>query len=126
MKLMLIENDQAVATTLKKFCQLDGHQCEVFYSSREGVAAYKHEEFDVVLTDIRMPEMDGIELLKNIRSLDPEARVILMTGFLEDRISMEAARHGVSAVLSKPFKIQELLGTLSLIEGELKNEAGKN
>jgi len=120
MKVMIIDDDDAVGKTLKKIIQFAGHDCEIFQKPVEGLASYKSGDFDVVLTDIRMPEMDGIEVLERIREHNPKAYVIIMTGFADLDNAIEANNKGSYAFFRKPFEIKKVLATLSRIEKELR------
>jgi DNA-binding NtrC family response regulator len=120
MKVMIIDDDDAVGKTLKKVLRFAGHDCEIFQSPVEGVASYKSGDFDVVLSDIRMPEMDGIKVLAKIREYDPSAYVIMLTGFADLENAIKANNYGSYAFFRKPFEIKKILETLSRIEGKLR------
>ncbi|MFC1614379.1 response regulator [Gemmatimonadota bacterium] len=120
MKVMIIDDDDAVGKTLKKVLQFAGHDCEIFQNPVEGVASYRSGDFDVVLSDIRMPEMDGIEVLTKIREYDPRAYVIMLTGFADLKNAIKANNNGSYAFFCKPFEITTILETLSRIEDELR------
>lgn len=118
MKLIIIEDDMAVATCLKEFFELAGHACEVYLDPREAVTACRNGGYDVILTDIRMPGMDGIQVLEAIRAFNPKASVCLMTGFADVENAIEAVNNGAYAFFRKPLDLKTVLATIRKIERE--------
>lgn len=118
MRLMIVEDDVPVANCLKEYFELSGFECEVFNDPREGVGAYKLGDYEVVLTDIKMPGMNGIEVLEAIRSRDPRAHVIIMTGFADVNNAINAVNAGAYAFFRKPLEMDKLKACLQRIERE--------
>lgn len=88
------------------------------YTACDGVPAletFRHEKIDLVITDLLMTQMNGIELLRNLKRLDPQIPVIIVTGYgsLDDAI--EAIHLGVADFVKKPFDIRELIKTIERI-----------
>ena len=121
MKLLIIEDDLPVAKCLQEYFELAGYECDVFNNPREGVAAYKLGDYQVVLTDIKMPEMNGIEVLEAIRSQDPGARVVIMTGFADVNNAINAVNSGAYAFFRKPLEMDKLKSCLERIEWDRKH-----
>lgn len=122
MHLMIIEDDKAVACCLKEYFGLAGYESEVFTNPREGVRAFKLGGYDTVLTDIKMPELDGLEVLEEVRSQDPEARVIIMTGYADLENAIAAINSGAYAFFRKPLQMDEMKKCLQRIEREKEQE----
>ena len=116
MKLMIIEDDLPVSKCLQEYFQLAGYDCDVFNDPREGVAAYKLGEYDVVLTDIKMPGMNGIEVLEAVRSSDAESHVIIMTGYADVNNAINAVNSGAYAFFRKPLEMDKIKACLQRIE----------
>ncbi|WP_322495274.1 ATP-binding protein [Chloroflexus sp.] len=110
--LLVIDDDEAAARGLIELLERAGHCVTYCAHSAEAVAIYTANQFDMVLSDVVMPELDGITLLNVLRSYDPVASVILFTGQIEpDQVAAMAAS-GAYAVLRKPFAADELMATV--------------
>src|SRR5690242_10914768 len=106
---LVVDDDRMLARTLADVLELKGWTVELANSGAEAVNVVARETFDVVLMDIKMPGMDGVDAFKAMKASHPDIRVILMTAYTaEDRIG-EAQREGVLRVLSKPVDIASLL-----------------
>jgi two-component system, NtrC family, response regulator HydG len=114
---LVVDDDRAMVKTLSDVLELKGWEVRGAYSGAAAVEATAREPFDVVLMDIKMPGMDGVDAFKAIKKARPATRVVLMTAYAaRDRV-LEAEREGVMRVLPKPVNIAELL---SLLGGELQ------
>ncbi|WP_322512414.1 ATP-binding protein [Chloroflexus sp.] len=110
--LLVIDDDEASARGLIDLLEKAGHRVTYCAHSAEAVAIYTANQFDMVMSDVVMPELDGISLLNVLRSYDPTASIILFTGQIEpDQVAAMAAS-GAYAVLRKPFATDELMATL--------------
>src|SRR5688572_16778520 len=99
---LIVDDDVLLARTLKEILELKGWSVEQAHTGTDAVATVEREEFDVVLMDIKMPGMDGVDAFKAMKATRPDIKVILMTAYArEDRI-LEAERNGVIRVMSKP------------------------
>ena len=92
--------------------QDNGHEVAQAENGREAVSKYAEWGPDAVLMDITMPEMDGLEALKEIRRIDPAARVAMVTAMGQQAIVMEALRAGAKDFILKPFQPDRVLGAL--------------
>ena len=86
--------------------------------TREAVSLYLQGVVDLVISDIRMPEMDGLEFLQEIRSVQPALPVILITGYPGPEASWDARQLEATAFLSKPFRLETLANHIRMIFGE--------
>jgi two-component system response regulator AtoC len=107
-KLLLVEDDRENGLVLEEVLAKWGYQVTGIYSGREAVERARTESFDVVLTDIRMPGVDGIQVLKAIRQCQPITQVVMMTGFGSIESAVEAVQAGAFDYVSKPFKFDEI------------------
>jgi DNA-binding NtrC family response regulator len=129
LNILIVDDDIEILEVYKIALEPGNFKCTTECNSKRALELYKStsnsdkNKFDVVITDIRMPEMSGIELLKQIKDIDKTARVIMMTGFNDLETQNEANIYKPYAFLRKPFKLAELISTLNKIEQEIK--AGK-
>lgn len=106
---LVVDDDRAMVKTLADILQLEGWRVATAQSGIDAVAIAGRETFDVVVMDIRMPGMDGVDAYKAIKATQPSARVVLMTAYAaQDRIE-EATREGVLRILAKPVDLSALI-----------------
>lgn len=122
MRLMLIDDDYSVMRSIRSVMLELGHECETFQDPHKALSVYKEKHFDVVVTGYKLEEKNGIEVLKEIRSHNSDACVILMTGYPNLVNTVSALRNGVYAFLRKPVKFNILVNLLFRIEAEKKTE----
>ncbi|MBW8040645.1 MAG: sigma-54-dependent Fis family transcriptional regulator [Planctomycetes bacterium] len=114
--ILVVEDDTAMRQSCAKLFRLEGYDVAEAPSAADALDKIsKRGDFDIVLTDIKMPEMDGMALLKEIKSLDSRIEVILMTGYGSIKSAIEAMKHGAADYITKPFDTDELLITVSKI-----------
>ncbi|MCC5024181.1 MAG: response regulator [Candidatus Synoicihabitans palmerolidicus] len=92
--------------------QPTGYATAFAMDGESGLARYKEERFDLVLADIDMKPVDGITLLKQLKAYDPPAVVIIMTAYASTESAIQALKFGAFDYLPKPFRVDELIGTL--------------
>jgi two-component system cell cycle response regulator CpdR len=108
-KILLAEDDHDMRRFLVKALENAGFQVAAFDN---GVSAYRRlreEPFELLLTDIVMPEMDGIELARRAAELDPDIKIMFITGFAAVALNSDADAPRDAKVLSKPFHLRELV-----------------
>jgi DNA-binding NtrC family response regulator len=116
MNVLLADDERSIAVTLGDALTDAGHKVTVVADGREALRELQQRPFDLLVTDIRMPGMDGITLLKEAKQLDPAPQVIVITGHGTIDSAVEAIRHGAYDYVQKPFLNEELLrrvGTLA-------------
>jgi len=118
---MLIDDDLPCINSLKDALVPGGYKCSVFQNPQEGISAFKKQDFDIVITDFKMPEMNGIEVLKEIRKYNPYAYVIMLTGYADIENAIESVNNGAYAFFRKPLNFKELMDTISKITYELSH-----
>lgn len=109
----IVENNDSYREALLDALRVEGFRASAFMNGLEALAVLDQTHFDLVLSDIEMPEMSGLELLKCIQDRGLSLPVILMTGGNSRRSDM--LRQGAAAFLSKPFGVEELMLVLSEI-----------
>ena len=108
-RVLVVDDDPAILKLCAEVLQRDGHQVETAENGRAALELIREGEFDVILSDILMPELDGLQLLRGVRERDLDVPVILMTGNPNTETAIQAIDHGVLRYLVKPMSI----GTLS-------------
>ena len=110
--ILVVDDKPYVLESVSLFLDRFGFKVIACGHSREALAMFKSNKIDVVLTDIKMPGMSGIELLEEIRKVDTEIPVILMTAYAELDMAMDAIKKGVFDFIIKPFKSQYLVQSI--------------
>ncbi len=109
-KILIIDDEQPVIDAVKKCLKHDEYEIISAHNGKEGLLLLHERQPDVIVLDLRMPVMDGVEFLKQIYLLQTDLYVIVLTGYGSDEEIKECYRMGVSAFLRKPFNHFELLG----------------
>ncbi|MFW6216463.1 MAG: sigma-54-dependent transcriptional regulator, partial [Desulfohalobiaceae bacterium] len=113
-QLLIVDDEQDMLQGLQRLLSFELQDVEVEVSSHSAQALRLLQEqgFDLVLLDIRMPDMDGLELLQRIKQLDPWITVIMMTAYGSIEIAVQSIKQGAYDFISKPFEMQDLLRLL--------------
>lgn len=120
MRILLIDDDLPSITNLKDALEPGGHECVLFQNPLAGLAAFQNDHFDLVVTDYKMAEIDGIEVLHSIHEMDPSAYVILLTGYADVENAIAAVNDNAYAFFRKPLDLGKFMNTISIIEKELR------
>ena len=119
MKILVVDDEAPIRDMLQKgLSQRGGFLVQVAQSGVEAVEKIEKDVFDLVLTDLMMPEMDGLELLKTVKGTRPEVMVILMTAYGSIETAVEAMRMGANDYITKPIDFDELLIHISKAQKE--------
>ena len=108
-KILLIEDDVAFCKMLEKFLTRKQYAVTATFSAEEAKNIIKSEKFDLVITDLRLPDYDGIALMSELKITFPNVPVILMTGYSDVNTAVKAIKNGASDYISKPFNPEEVL-----------------
>jgi two-component system, NtrC family, response regulator HydG len=108
-KILLIEDDVPFCKLLDKFLIKKAYDVTLAFSATEARLAIKKESFDLILMDIRLPDSDGIGLMMEFKTSNPEIPVVLMTGYSDVNTAVKAIKNGASDYISKPFNPDEVL-----------------
>ena len=111
-KILVVDDEQSVATTIKAILQLDGNDVTAVTTGKEALAQLRQNEFDVVLTDLRLDDLDGIEILRETQKLWPDTVSIMLTGYASLESAVTALRSGAYDYLIKPSDVDELRATI--------------
>ncbi|TDE46891.1 sigma-54-dependent Fis family transcriptional regulator [Flavobacterium rhamnosiphilum] len=108
-KILLIEDDVAFCKLLEKFLIKKSYDVMAAFSAAEAKSKIKSNEFDLVITDLRLPDSDGIALMSEIKLTHPNVPIILMTGYSDVSTAVKAIKNGATDYISKPFNPEEVL-----------------
>ena len=111
-RVMVVDDDEFILEILEKIIRREGFEVTAISSAREALEKLESEKIEAVISDIVMPEMDGIELLKQVKSKYPEIRVLMITGHTGRYGSESVMDIGADGFISKPFKNIEITRTL--------------
>jgi CheY-like chemotaxis protein/anti-sigma regulatory factor (Ser/Thr protein kinase) len=107
-RVLVIEDESALRRMLAEGLTRMGHEVLLARDGSDGLEVFEKQRPNIVLTDVRMPGKRGIEVLRHIKTIDPEAKVVIMTGYGNEEIATEALRGGAINYLKKPFSFQDL------------------
>src|SRR5712692_6114022 len=111
-KLLIVDDEAAQMTALCKTLEDQGYAAAGFTSAKEALAALRDQQFDLVLTDLKMPEMDGILLLRAAQEIDRDLVGIVMTGHGTIDTAVKALQSGALDYVLKPFRLDNLVPVL--------------
>ena len=122
-RILLVEDDRENCLMLKEVLGKWGYQVTEAYSGEEALDRSRKEAFDIVLTDIRMAQTSGLDVLREFRRSHPRTQVIMMTGFGSVDTAVDAMKSGAFEYISKPFKFDEIKLTLKRAIEQLQGDA---
>jgi DNA-binding NtrC family response regulator len=111
-RVLLVDDEEIVGKRLEPALTKHGYQIEFCRSGREAVDRIRKTHFDIVVTDIRMDEIDGLGVLATVRKSLPKTPTILITGYARADLAREAQAKGAFDFIAKPFRPSELLAVL--------------
>jgi two-component system response regulator AtoC len=123
-RILIVDDEEQMRELLAKVLERDGYQVTTASDGGQAMAILEKEPVDLVVTDVRMPGLDGMEALTGIKELNPEIVVIIMTAFGSIDQAVQAVKEGAYDYIDKPFKIDEMLLTIkkALEERRLRHE----
>jgi diguanylate cyclase (GGDEF)-like protein len=105
---LVVDDEEIMQSVLRDILQESGYRVDVAENGETGLAKVKANTYDLVFADIRMPRMDGMELLKRVTDLKPTLSVIMMTGFASVDVAVEAMKLGAFDFITKPFNLEHI------------------
>ena len=111
-RILVVDDEESVIYTCVEELEQEGFEAQGVTDGAEAIELYRSEGFDLVLADLKMPGVDGMEVLRTIMEYDPEALVVIMTAFGTVDIAVEALRSGAREFIAKPFDTSELVAKL--------------
>ncbi|MEJ2108341.1 MAG: response regulator [Acidobacteriota bacterium] len=107
--ILLVEDEQNVAKGLELVLNDEGYDVETAATGRGALDMFRGNGFDLIVSDLRLPDIDGLEVIREVRDYRPEVKAIIITGYPSVSSAVDAVRMGVMDYLRKPFTDEELL-----------------
>lgn len=125
LRIVVVDDHASMAETLAEGLEENGYEAAAFHSGAAAARAIENGRVDAVVTDLRMPDVDGLALVALSRKRHPDAPVVVMTAYSAVDSAIQSIRHGAYHYLTKPFKVAELVVVLekAFAEGRLRREA---
>jgi len=120
MKVLLVDDEKEFVDSLSERLELRNVEAGIAYDGEQAIKAVDEEEPDVLVLDLRMPGIDGIEVLRRVKKSHPEMPVVILTGHGTEDDEKKARRMGASAYLKKPVDVNQLTGVLQKVVGRFK------
>ena len=114
-RVFFVDDDPVAGRLFQRFAAESGCQVVTYRDPEEALAAFREQPADAVITDLKMPGMTGIELLAELKTIDPQVPVIIITGYSSVDNAIEALRLGAADFIKKPYDAEELLHQLRLV-----------
>jgi DNA-binding NtrC family response regulator len=111
-KILVVDDDDTIRATMKAILEDEGYEVDLAASGKEGIQKAKETSYNIALLDIRLPDMEGVELLKLMKPAEPRTRKIMVTGYPSTQNAIEALNKNADAYLIKPVDIEKLLSTI--------------
>ncbi len=111
-KILVIDDEKSIRNTLKEILEYEGHEVQDAQDGLEGLKKIEGEKFDIILSDIKMPKMDGMELLDKILELQNDTPIIMISGHGTIETAVEAIKKGAYDFIAKPLDLNRMLITL--------------
>lgn len=108
-KILVLDDEEIVRVSCKKCLTPEGYDVDVAANGVEGLAMTENNRYDVILTDLKMPDMDGMEFLARVKERHPDTKVIMITGYSTVEHAVKAMRMGAYNYIEKPFTPDALI-----------------
>ncbi len=122
-RILVVDDEPNVVKSCARMLQLAGFETHGVTKGAEAVTLYREDRFDLVLVDLKMPEMDGLEVLRAIKEYDPSATVVIFTAYGTKETVVEALRLGAREFLEKPLEAKRLVATVRQLLAQKENVA---
>jgi len=116
--ILIIDDNRDMADGLGMILEDEGYQVTLAYNGRDGIGIFNAGHFDVVLVDFKLPDMNGVAVLRQLHKKDPQVRIIVITGYHVEQLLAEAIDDGTVEVLRKPLEIGPVIKILDRIQKE--------
>jgi DNA-binding response OmpR family regulator len=117
--ILVVDDDETIRTTMKVILQDEGYEVDLAATGKEAIQRTQEKNYNIALLDIRLPDMEGIELLKLLKDGVPRTRKIMVTGYPSMQNAISALNKNADAYLLKPVDVEKLLAT---VKQQLQNQ----
>ncbi len=122
LNILVLDDETVVGQRLEKALTKNGHYVEVFVDPLQAKARLDERDFDIVVTDIRMDDMDGISLLEHVMARSPRTKFIMITGYATLELARESLAKGAFDFIAKPFELNEVRSAIEKAREALQAE----
>ncbi len=112
LRILVVDDDTDNANSLAELFQMEGHRVDAVHSGEAAIAAYGTARYDIAFMDVMMPGKNGVESFLEIKKLQPDTKVYMMTGYSVEQLLQQAIDNGAMGVLSKPLSTAKVLAVL--------------
>lgn len=118
LNILIVDDNYDLADGLGAVLEDEGYQVTLTYNGADGIKASNTGRFDVIFLDVKLPDMNGVEVFQKMYKKDPKARVIMMTGYRIEQLLAEVMDSGDVKIIRKPFDVGRMLETFGQIQNE--------
>lgn len=122
LKIMVLDDEPIVCKRLKPALEKQGYEVDTFTESFEAMEQIKNIDYDIIVTDLKMKGVDGMQLLTEAKRRSPKTEVIVITGFATLETARQSFQKGVFDFIAKPFKLSEIQEVVKRAEAKIKGE----
>ena len=115
LRVLYVDDEESLRRLVPTQLSLEGFDVATADDGDTAIEALRHDSYDIVLLDIRMPRKSGIEVLRFIRSQNISSRVIMLTAVDDLSVALEAIKHGANDYLTKPYELENLLASIKRV-----------
>jgi two-component system, NtrC family, response regulator HydG len=112
MRALIVDDDRDHGESIAEILETRGHAVEIAFTGEDAVDCFRARDFDIVLMDVKLPRMNGVEAFFACKAIRPSARVMMMTGYSVEQLVADALNDGALGVLYKPFAVARLFEVL--------------
>jgi DNA-binding response OmpR family regulator len=114
MKILVVDDDAIVTKSCKRILEAEGFEVLAVPSADQGIEAIRHDDFDLLLMDVKMPKHDGLYLMREIKKDWPDIPIIVMSGYPTQETIADVLQLGPAGFIPKPFRPDELVKSVRL------------
>lgn len=114
-RILVVDDEDALRTVLSSELEGEGYHVRSAADGQEAIDILGGQEFDLILLDIKMPNVDGFEVLKFVKDRQPKTKVVMLTGFADLKNAIESKKLGAEDFVSKPYDLVDLLTTVERV-----------
>lgn len=119
LKVLVVNDAKFMLLTLGNLLRKLGHEVVEAENGKDALLKYREYKPDLVTLDITMPEMDGVEALKRLKEIDPDAKVVMVSAMGQKDFVMEAVKNGAADFIIKPFQEERIRATIETLSGRV-------
>ena len=119
LSIFIVDDDRDFAESLADVLELKGHKIELAFTGENAINTIRNKSFDITFMDVKLPGMNGLESFSEIKKINPDAKVIMMTGYSVEDLLEEALDNGAWKVLNKPLDMEEIIDLMKTVNPDV-------